>query len=206
MTHLLSRKVVRNAVLAHKCRAGVAQRMKVGIAALLIPVGNANPLRIHFEPGGARNPMTKHQIRRRPVRRTILFQCPGNFRHQINRLLSFVLCRFRTNNDQRVLRVKPDIAPLKLFQFFLTQSRCCRREIDYPARPRPRDQLAQLLIREGPAHPFLFPALIHLADKFQRIGLDPPRPLHPVEERNRTLQIMIQCPRRRLLLVAPGDE
>jgi len=48
MPHLLSRKRVRDFVLAHESRPDAAKCMKVGATALLIPVGSPDPLRIHL--------------------------------------------------------------------------------------------------------------------------------------------------------------
>ena len=50
MSHLLPRKIVRNAMASHESCPGITQGVKVSVTAIGILVGNADALRIHLEP------------------------------------------------------------------------------------------------------------------------------------------------------------
>jgi hypothetical protein len=158
--HQFHGEPLRHSVALQKRRPGVAQRVEIPIPAQLIPVGNPIGFRVQGQTPGAWNAMRKDQISPRASGWPVSGQRLDNLRHQLHRFLFLVFGRIVSHHHERHIGVQVQIAPLHLLQFLLPQSCPGGSEIDYAPIFRPGHQLAQFLIREGPAHPLLFAPLI----------------------------------------------
>jgi len=158
--HQFHGEPLRHSIALQKRRPGVAQGMEIPIPAQLIPIGNAIGFQVQSQTPGAWNALRKHQISRLPPRWPVSRQRFDYFWHQLHRFLFLVLRRIIPHHHERNIRVQAKITPNSLLQFLLPQPGPRGSEVDYAPILRPCHQLAQFLIREGPAHPLLFAPLI----------------------------------------------